>query len=120
LSWTLKNTMMPSTDNTMKAKLMPTFRRTSEFCIRFQPRANQCTPYAVNASAAMYRACVERVEQGKAGEQVHARAHVHVLAAWRVAHEFLRAVDQVSGAEAEEAHSKRREGGLGEGEHCLG
>jgi hypothetical protein len=68
----------------------------------------------------MYRAGVERVEQGKAGEQVHARAHAHALAAWRVAHEFLRAVDQVSGAEAEEAHGNRREGGLGEGEHYWG
>ncbi|HVT68248.1 MAG TPA: hypothetical protein VHF26_10895 [Trebonia sp.] len=35
------------------ATAMPRLTRASVPRIRFQPMANQCTPYAVNASAAM-------------------------------------------------------------------
>jgi uncharacterized protein (DUF2252 family) len=53
---TLKKTMMPRIEISRNATVMPIFARASARLSRIQPSANQCTPYAVNASAAMYSA----------------------------------------------------------------
>ncbi len=50
----LKNTIMPRIEISRNATVMPILARASARRSRIQPSANQCTPYAVNARAAMY------------------------------------------------------------------